>query len=73
MATIKFESGDTFTFPGGSGVVLPCGKALIIVGTGGRLGYDVHKNLIPDGAVPGKPTAHEVVLALRAVVAAVSP
>lgn len=71
MATIRFESGDTFTFPGGGGIVLPCGKAVIIAG-GGRLGYDVHKGLIPDGALPGKPTASEITLALRAVVAAMS-
>lgn len=71
--TIKFRSGDIFVFSGGSGVVLPCGKALIISGQGGRGGYNVKKDLIPEDAVPGKPTMFEVSFALNAVVAAVSP
>lgn len=74
MATVNFESGDTFVFSsggGGSGIVLPCGKSLIISGEGGRTGYSVKKDSIPEDAIPGEPMRFEVKFAFVAVAAAV--
>ena len=70
MATIQFAPSDTFNFSNGCGIVLLAGDALLIIGQGGRTGYQLAKGAIPADALPGKPVKHEPLFALQAVAAA---
>lgn len=52
MAQILWTQHDTFQKGSTRGIVLEDGTALTIFGEGGRGGYNVEMEAIPDGAIP---------------------
>ncbi len=52
MPSIKYHFGDTFSFPGGYGVMISETETVLVFGKGGRTGWVVRKGIVPDGAIP---------------------